>query len=58
MSELSTKHHYFIINKPVDMVSQFISPDTVNLLGDLDYIFPEDTHAVGRQITIQKACYC
>lgn len=48
MSELSTKHHYFIINKPVDMVSQFISPDTVNLLGDLDYIFPEDTHAVGR----------
>lgn len=30
------------------MVSQFISPDKVRLLGDLDYDFPEGTHAVGR----------
>lgn len=30
------------------MVSQFISPDKVNLLGDLDFDFPEGTHAIGR----------
>jgi 23S rRNA pseudouridine2457 synthase len=41
-------HRYFIINKPYDMVSQFVSPDKVRLLGDLDFDFPEGTHAVGR----------
>ncbi|PSL34771.1 pseudouridine synthase [Chitinophaga ginsengisoli] len=41
-------HRYFIINKPYNMVSQFISPDKVRLLGDLDFDFPEGTHAVGR----------
>lgn len=30
------------------MVSQFVSPDDVRLLGDLDYEFPEGTHAIGR----------
>lgn len=30
------------------MVSQFVSPHNVRLLGDLDYDFPEGTHAVGR----------
>jgi 23S rRNA pseudouridine2457 synthase len=30
------------------MVSQFISPDKVNLLGDLNYDFPEGTYALGR----------
>lgn len=30
------------------MVSQFVSPDPVRLLGDLNFHFPEDTHAVGR----------
>jgi len=30
------------------MVSQFISPDKVNLLGDLDFKFPDGTSAVGR----------
>ena len=30
------------------MVSQFISPDKVGLLGDLKFIFPEGTHAIGR----------
>jgi 23S rRNA pseudouridine2457 synthase len=30
------------------MVSQFLSPDKVNLLGDLNYSFPEGTHAIGR----------
>lgn len=46
MSE--TPNRYFIINKPYKMVSQFISPDKVNLLGDLDFQFPEGTHAIGR----------
>ena len=30
------------------MVSQFISSDKVNLLGDLDFDFPLGTHAIGR----------
>src|SRR6188768_3481004 len=41
-------HRYFIVNKPCDMVSQFISPHAVRLLGDLDFDFPEGTHAIGR----------
>ncbi|RYG27866.1 MAG: rRNA pseudouridine synthase, partial [Chitinophagaceae bacterium] len=44
----SPKHRYFIIHKPYNMVSQFISPDKVRLLGDLDFDFPEGTHAIGR----------
>ena len=43
-----TDHRYFIINKPYDMVSQFVSSHPVTLLGDLDFCFPEGTHAVGR----------
>lgn len=39
---------YFIINKPRKMVSQFVSPHKVNLLGDLKFDFPEGIHAVGR----------
>ncbi|MCW3124217.1 MAG: rRNA pseudouridine synthase [Flavipsychrobacter sp.] len=30
------------------MVSQFVSSHDVGLLGDLDYVFPEGTHAIGR----------
>lgn len=30
------------------MVSQFVSPDNVQLLSDLDFNFPEGTHAIGR----------
>jgi 23S rRNA pseudouridine2457 synthase len=30
------------------MVSQFVSSHDVGLLGDLDYAFPEGTHAIGR----------
>ncbi len=41
-------HRYFIINKPYSMVSQFVSTHQVGLLGDLDFDFPEGTHAVGR----------
>jgi 23S rRNA pseudouridine2457 synthase len=41
-------HRYFVLNKPYNMVSQFVSPDDVRLLGELDFDFPEGTHAVGR----------
>lgn len=30
------------------MVSQFVSSHDVKLLGDIDFIFPEGTHAIGR----------
>jgi 23S rRNA pseudouridine2457 synthase len=30
------------------MVSQFVSPDNVRLLGNLEFDFPEGTHAIGR----------
>ena len=41
-------HRYFIVNKPCDMVSQFISSHDVALLGEIDFDFPEGTHAIGR----------
>ncbi|MBC7721415.1 MAG: rRNA pseudouridine synthase [Pedobacter sp.] len=41
-------HRYFVINKPYKMVSQFISSHKVRLLGDMDFDFPEGTHAIGR----------
>lgn len=41
-------HRYFVIHKPYNMVSQFISSHNVPLLGDLDFAFPEGTHAIGR----------
>lgn len=43
-----TAHRYFVVHKPVNMVSQFISSHDVNLLGSLDFDFPEGTHAIGR----------
>ncbi len=43
-----TSHRYFILNKPMNMVSQFVSSHQVKLLGDLDFNFPEETHAIGR----------
>ena len=39
---------YFIINKPFNMVSQFVSTHDVRLLGDLNFDFPPGIHAVGR----------
>ncbi len=39
---------YFILHKPVNMVSQFVSTHEVGLLGDIDFLFPEGTHAIGR----------
>jgi 23S rRNA pseudouridine2457 synthase len=41
-------NRYFILNKPPNMVSQFISSHDVPLLGDLPFPFPEGTHAIGR----------
>jgi len=41
-------HRYFIINKPYNMVSQFISQDKVGLLKDIPFNFPEGIHAIGR----------
>lgn len=42
------QNRYFIINKPYNMVSQFISSHSVRLLGDMNFNFPEGTHAIGR----------
>ena len=41
-------HRYFIVYKPVNMVSQFVSTHEVNLLHQLNFVFPEGTHAIGR----------
>ena len=41
-------HRYFVINKPYNMVSQFVSSHDVRLLGELLFDFPEGTHAIGR----------
>ena len=41
-------HRYFLLNKPLDMVSQFVSSHPVKLLSSIDYDFPEGTHAIGR----------
>src|SRR6187551_1362358 len=41
-------HRYFVLNKPYNMVSQFVSTHDVRLLGELGFDFPEGTHAIGR----------
>ena len=41
-------HRYFLLNKPIDMVSQFVSTHQVRLLTNIDFEFPEGTHAIGR----------
>lgn len=48
MPELTSANRYFLLHKPINMVSQFISPHQVRLLGDLDFPFPSGTHALGR----------
>jgi len=45
---IETGHRYFIIHKPYDMLSQFIGAEDAPKLGDLDFDFPEDIHAIGR----------
>jgi 23S rRNA pseudouridine2457 synthase len=44
----SAPHRYFVLYKPFNMVSQFISSHQVGLLGDLNFDFPYGTHAIGR----------
>lgn len=46
--EQAIPHRYFILNKPFNMVSQFVSTDEVPLLTAIDFNFPEGTHAIGR----------
>jgi 23S rRNA pseudouridine2457 synthase len=45
---IMSQHRYFILNKPINMVSQFVSTHDVRLLGSIDFNFPEGTHAIGR----------
>jgi 23S rRNA pseudouridine2457 synthase len=46
---MATTHRYFVLNKPYNMVSQFISSYAgARLLCHLKYVFPEGTHAIGR----------
>jgi 23S rRNA pseudouridine2457 synthase len=42
------EHRYFVVHKPANMVSQFVSSHPVHLLGNLNFVFPEGTHAIGR----------
>jgi 23S rRNA pseudouridine2457 synthase len=39
---------YFVVHKPYDMVSQFVSSHKVRVLGDLGFNFPAGTHPIGR----------
>ena len=41
-------HRYFLLNKPMNMVSQFLSTHQVQLLSNINFDFPEGTHAIGR----------
>ena len=41
-------NRYFLLNKPHNMVSQFVSSHKVPLLGEIDFDFPKGTHAIGR----------
>jgi len=40
-------HRYFVLNKPYDMLSQFIGGQG-RMLGELGIDFPEGTHPIGR----------
>lgn len=41
-------HRYFLLNKPMNMVSQFVSTHQVQLISNINFDFPEATHAIGR----------
>ena len=41
-------HRYFLLNKPMNMVSQFVSTHQVRLLSNINFDFPVGTHAIGR----------
>lgn len=42
------QHRYFLLHKPINMVSQFVSSHDVPLIGNINFDFPEGTHAIGR----------
>jgi 23S rRNA pseudouridine2457 synthase len=48
MSLSEEPYRYFVLNKPYNMVSQFVSSHKVRLLCHLQFDFPEGTHAIGR----------
>ncbi|MBL7764628.1 MAG: rRNA pseudouridine synthase [Chitinophagaceae bacterium] len=43
-----TYYRYFILYKPVNMLSQFVGAEVGPFLGDLGFKFPEGSHAIGR----------
>ncbi|HUM51194.1 MAG TPA: pseudouridine synthase [Chitinophagales bacterium] len=45
---METKKRYFALHKPDNMVSQFIGLEKARLLTEVDFDFPEGTHAIGR----------
>jgi len=45
---IESGHRYFVLNKPQRVVSQFTGNDDVDMLGTIDFDFPEGTHAIGR----------
>jgi 23S rRNA pseudouridine2457 synthase len=48
MSDTNIPHRYFVLNKPINMLSQFVGHNTGNMLGKINFDFPEGTHAIGR----------
>jgi 23S rRNA pseudouridine2457 synthase len=49
METSEAQHKYYIVNKPYAMLSQFIGINQPNrLLTELDFMFPEGIHAIGR----------
>lgn len=45
---MNSVDRYFILNKPYNMVSQFVSSHPVRLLRQIKFDFPEGIHAIGR----------
>ncbi|MFN8347243.1 MAG: pseudouridine synthase [Spirosomataceae bacterium] len=50
----SSAKRYFVLNKPYDMLSQFIGPHPVRKLSDLNFDFPPGTHPIGRLDAISE----
>ncbi|MBC7555285.1 MAG: rRNA pseudouridine synthase [Taibaiella sp.] len=44
----TSPYRYFCLNKPYNMLSQFVSVDSGKVLSKLDFDFPEGIHAIGR----------
>jgi 23S rRNA pseudouridine2457 synthase len=46
--ETEASNRYFIVNKPYNMLSQFVPSPPNICLANLDFNFPKGTHAIGR----------